>query len=204
MTAKSLGVVLTALFLHTQFARSEVTLTTMVHFDWTNGSLPYSGLVEGSDGNFYGTLSYGGEGDHGTLFRMSPNGASVILMTFDGMVGSHPCSLVRGKDGNLYGATLSGGTLVDSVLTGEGSVFMMKPDGSISILAVFNDVEKGVGPCALVQGEDGCLYGHTKHGGPGFKGSTFRLTLTGELTIPFSNNVPMPSTLLKAKDGNYY
>jgi len=89
--------------------RAEVTLTTMVSFDGTNGYLPQAGLVQGRDGNFYGTLSYGGWHDLGTLFRMAPNGACVILVTFDGENGSHPNSLLQGKDGIFYGTTLAGG-----------------------------------------------------------------------------------------------
>ena len=55
-------------------ARGEISLTTLVTFDGANGYLPQSGLVLGRDGNFYGTLSYGGWFDLGTLFRMAPDG----------------------------------------------------------------------------------------------------------------------------------
>lgn len=45
------------------------TLTTLVSFTGENGSLPTS-LIQGSDGAFYGTTSYGGVSNAGTLFRL--------------------------------------------------------------------------------------------------------------------------------------
>jgi uncharacterized repeat protein (TIGR03803 family) len=55
------------------------TLTTLVNFDVTNGALPYSGIVQGTDGNFYGTTSIGGANTScaagpagcGTVFKMT-------------------------------------------------------------------------------------------------------------------------------------
>ncbi len=88
---------------------AEVTLTTLVTFDETNGCIPQAGLLQGNDGNFYGTLSYGGWHDLGTVFRMGPDGKCVILVTFDGENGSHPSGLIQGRDGNFYGTTLEGG-----------------------------------------------------------------------------------------------
>ncbi len=35
-------------------------LTTLISFDGPNGNQPLAGLVQGSDGNFYGTAQYGG------------------------------------------------------------------------------------------------------------------------------------------------
>ena len=41
----------------------------------TDGEYPFAGLVQGSDGNFYGTTLYGGANNSGTVFRISPGGS---------------------------------------------------------------------------------------------------------------------------------
>lgn len=66
------------------------TYTTLYSFTGGNdGGQPYAGLVQGSDGNFYGTTSSGGAGGAGTVFRLIivpepqltiiPSGPYVIL-----------------------------------------------------------------------------------------------------------------------------
>jgi uncharacterized repeat protein (TIGR03803 family) len=47
------------------------TLTTLVSFDGTNGAAPEAGLIQGADGNFYGTTSQGGTNGYGTVFRLN-------------------------------------------------------------------------------------------------------------------------------------
>ena len=47
------------------------TFTTLASFDGTNGASPEAGLVQGADGNFYGTTTYGGTNGYGTVFRLS-------------------------------------------------------------------------------------------------------------------------------------
>lgn len=63
-----------AVLLCSSAAAAEPTLTTMVHFDGTNGYLPCCGLIEGRDGNLYGTLGYGGWFDLGTAYRVGLDG----------------------------------------------------------------------------------------------------------------------------------
>ncbi|MGO8929612.1 MAG: choice-of-anchor tandem repeat GloVer-containing protein [Limisphaerales bacterium] len=169
----------------------------MVHFDGTNGYIPGSSLVQGRDGNFYGALSYGGWFDLGTAYRMSPDGKCVILTTFDGENGGHPSSLLLGEDGNFYGTTLQGGP------SGDGSVFRMTPAGAITTLTTFSD-SMTYSPGGLVQGPDGSLYGSVSR--LDRQNWPFKLTLAGELTMPFTNRVPAGDTseLLKARDGNSY
>jgi uncharacterized repeat protein (TIGR03803 family) len=56
------------------------TVTTLTSFDGTNGSFPEAGLVQDSNGNFFGTTTEGGpygEFGWGTLFELS-NGSSTI------------------------------------------------------------------------------------------------------------------------------
>src|SRR5580658_301092 len=70
---------------------SAQTVTTLVNFDGANGADPCLGaLVQGTDGNFYGTTSAGGAHGHGTVFRMTPAGALTTLHSFRSTDGSHP------------------------------------------------------------------------------------------------------------------
>ena len=89
-------------------------LTTLVEFTGTTGSnkgrWSHAGLVQGSDGNFYGTTSQGGASDMGTVFKLTPGGVLTTLVEFTGTTGSNKgripdAGLVQGSDGNFYGTT---------------------------------------------------------------------------------------------------
>jgi uncharacterized repeat protein (TIGR03803 family) len=127
-----------------------------------DGANPLAGLVQGSDGSFYGTTSGGGANGGGIVFRISPSGAYTNLHSFgnfpDG-VGPN-AGLVEGSDGTFYGTTVSGGA--NSV----GTVFRISPSGSETNLHSFGNFPDGANPNAgLVQGGDGSFYGTTKFGG---------------------------------------
>ena len=145
----------------------------------------------------YGTLSYGGWFDLGTVYRMGSDGKCVILTTFDGQNGGHPDSLILGRDGSFYGTTLEGG------ITGNGSVFKMTADEAITTLATFDD-QMSYSPGGLMQGPDGALYGGVSR--LDRKNASFKLTLGGELTVPYTNRVPGSDAreLLKGRDGSSY
>ena len=98
------------------------TLTTLVTFDVTNGAEPGASLIQGTDGNFYGTAFYGGTNSSGTVFEMTPAGALTTLYSFCSQSGctdgANPSgALVQGTDGDFYGTTGFGG-----VGTGHGTV----------------------------------------------------------------------------------
>jgi uncharacterized repeat protein (TIGR03803 family) len=83
---------------------------TLVNFDGPDGANPYAGLVQASDGNFYGTTGYGGANGEGTVFKITPAGTLTTLHSFDGSDGANPyAALVQASDGNFYGTTSSGG-----------------------------------------------------------------------------------------------
>jgi uncharacterized repeat protein (TIGR03803 family) len=181
------------------------TRTTLVSFDYSdNGAYPYAGLVQGSDGNFYGTTSEGGPYD-GTVFRMTTNGTLTTLVTFDySDNGAYPyAGLVQGSDGNFHGTTEYGGTNY------YGTVFSMTTNGTLTTLVSF-DYTNGASPeAALVQGADGNFYGTTVDGGTNGAGTVFRMTSNGTLTTlaSFSYNVTggYPyGGLVQGADGNFY
>jgi uncharacterized repeat protein (TIGR03803 family) len=139
-------------------------VTTVHTFQDSEGVGPVGALAEGSDGNFYGTTSGGGEDGGGTVFEMSPSGEVTTLCQFASSTDSfHPVAgVIQGTDGNFYGTTEFGGAFVSSGNTsGYGTVFQVTAAGTLTTLHSF-DVTDGVYPQAgLVQGTDGNLYGVT-------------------------------------------
>ena len=104
------------------------TLTTLYSFgDRPDGAAPAAGLVQGSDGNFYGTTMCGGPFiNKGTVFKISPDGSYTNLWLFHGPDGSLPeAALVQGSDGNFYGTTANGGTNLNYGI-GYGTVFRIR------------------------------------------------------------------------------
>jgi uncharacterized repeat protein (TIGR03803 family) len=175
------------------------TLTTLYSFcaktNCTDGSVPFGGLVLGTDGNFYGTTSEGGEsgspcfGDCGTVFKISPAGKLTTLHSFDSTDGSTPYGpLVQASNGNFYGTTQSGTAY------------------SITSAGMFTTVlPSGAGPNALVQATNGIFYA-TGGGGP--DGTVYSITSGGKLTTLFTfdgtdGSYPV-GPLVQASNGNFY
>ncbi len=110
--------------------------TTLVEFNGTDGSYCAGGLVQGSDGNFYGTTAGGGASGSptggGTVFKMTPNGVVTTLVSFNGANGCSPqAPVIEGTDGNLYGTTTYGGP------DGGGTVFQITTNGTLTTLVSF-------------------------------------------------------------------
>ncbi len=172
------------------------------------GSLPTGGLTRGPDGNFYGTTSKGGEGNMGTVFRITPAGATTTLVEFTGITepakGEEPnAPLILAGDGNFYGTTRIGGT------NGLGTVFRLEPGGVLTTIFEFHPGLPGVAPVSgLIEGPDGRLYGVTA-----LSGIVYRLALDGsnfESLIKFTGIAgAVPGTdplgpLTLGSDGNFY
>jgi uncharacterized repeat protein (TIGR03803 family) len=193
-------------------AQAGATLTTLHSFGiFTNGANPYAGLVQGSDGSFYGTTRSGGtNGGYGTVFKISTNGALGSLYSFTGANdGANPeAGLVQGSDGNFYGTTEYGGA------NGCGNVFKISTNGTLTSLYSFTAGNDGANPHAgLVQGADGNLYGTAEYGGTksGYsgKGAVFRISTNGALTtlhlFAGANDGAQPyAGLLQGSDGSFY
>ena len=178
-------------------------LTTLHLFAGGNeGSGPTTGLIQGRDGNFYGTTQSGGTGDFGfgTIFKITPAGQLTTLHAFaGGEDGWSPRdNLIEANDGNFYGTTpFSAGY--------GGTIYKISPSGQKTTLHQFkkNDGE----PSGLIQGHDGNLYGTTTMGTVQ-RGSIFRITLAGELTplyvFSLRGGSAPNSGLVEGNDGSLY
>ena len=159
------------------------TVTNLYSFGgYPDGNFPVADLVQGTDGNFYGTTSGGGTstncfGGCGTVFRISASGSYTNLYSFAGPPndGGNPVGgLVQGSDGNFYGTTSNA----------YGTVFRISPGGNYTNLYFFGvSTNDGKYPKAtLVQGSDGNLYGTTGGGGVHNVGTVFRISPSGNYT----------------------
>jgi len=177
-------------------------------FQRANGANPfYAALVQGLDGNLYGTTSARGAHGKGTVFRITPGGTVTTLYSFCAKSkcadGSTPYGgLVLGTDGNFYGMTFIGGTL------NAGTVYKITPTGKLTTLHSFSFTD-GYNPYdALVQGSDGNFYGTTTYGGTHLIGNVFKMTPQGVVTNLHSFNSSDGSEpeagLIQGTDGNFY
>ncbi len=154
----------------------------------SDGAVPNAGLIQATNGNFYGTTSVGGTNNFGTVFELTPAGKLTTLYRFCSLSGcpdgvNPSAGLVQAADGNLYGTTSIGGAF------GNGTVFKITKVGVLTTLASF-DVSNGNDPAfgSLIQGADGSFYGTTISGGTnsGCCGTVFRVTPRGKLTTLYS------------------
>jgi uncharacterized repeat protein (TIGR03803 family) len=154
-----------------------------------DGSTPYSNLVQGPDGNYYGTTAQGGVNGNGTVFRVTANGVYTVLYAFQGSPdGQNPqTGLYLASDGNFYGTTARGGSY------GGGTVFRVSSTGVFTLLYTFTGGTDGGFPNGgVIEGSDGNLYGATVSGGAinaaGFTGygTIFQMTPDGVLTTVYT------------------
>ena len=188
----------------------------------TDGASPWAGLVQFTDGNFYGTASGGGSANYGTVFKITPSGTLTTLYNFCTQPfcpdGAYPESaLLLAANGDFYGTTTGGGAN-----PGNGTIFKITPSGTLTTLYKFcanpncADGSTPYGP--LVQGSNGNFYGTTFYGGdnancpgPGC-GTVFKMTPAGKLTTLYTfcsqpnctdGSYPIAG-LVQGSDGNLY
>jgi uncharacterized repeat protein (TIGR03803 family) len=135
-------------------------LTTIHEFMNTDGAFPYGGLIQATDGNFYGTTAGGGnsicEDGCGTLFQMTASGAVTTLKRLNGRDGLNPYSgLLQATNGTIYGLTSGGGDFECSPTYGCGTIFSLDM-GLGPFAALVRDMGKvGQGDGILGQGFTG-------------------------------------------------
>src|ERR1019366_2950861 len=191
---------------------SNGVFTSLYSFTGGNdGGVPTrEALLQGNDGDFYGSTIVGGNTNvgsgtgYGTVFKISANGVLTTLYSFtDGTDGFWPSgSLVQGRDGNLYGATSYGGASY------FGVVFKLSTNGVLTILHSFTNGGDGSRPSGLAQGSDGYFYGFAS-GGTNPAGIMFRISTNGVLTSLYSftggNDGADPQAgRVQGSDGNFY
>jgi len=178
------------------------TLATISTFSGANGVNPHSSLVQGADGNFYGTAYNGGFSNDGNIFRVTPGGALVLMHSFSGHDGARPyAGLMLASDGNFYGTTSLGGV-------GGGIIFKMTPTGTVSTMYQFGGSGGTLPYGGLVEGTDGNFYGTTSSGGTNGHGTVFQITPGGTLTYIYNfagpDGAAPYANLVQGTDGNFY
>lgn len=179
----------------------------------SDGGVP-NGVIQGADGNLYGTTAFTAGGGPGTVFKLTPTGVLTTLHTFC----VQPCSdattpltgLVQAGDGNLYGTSFNGGVV------NAGTVFRITTAGALTTLYNFCvlgiNCQDGSQPSALIQAANGDFVGTTQNFGPHNAGTLFKITSSGAFTPLYafcsqtgcSDGSQSTSGVIQASDGKYY
>jgi uncharacterized repeat protein (TIGR03803 family) len=170
-----------------------------------DGTSPNSSLIQGKDGNLYGTATSGGANYVGTLFRYSLTGTFTNFYSFVTSLGSFPNGgLVQASNGNFYGSAQQGGA------NSDGSLFQVTNNATVSLLHSLAGASDGQSPDdSLVLGQDGYFYGTAFEGGAVSKGSVFQLLPNGTVNLLYSftgaaDGANPVAGLVQASDGNLY
>jgi uncharacterized repeat protein (TIGR03803 family) len=186
------------------------TVNFIAEFNGTNGNSP-NGLVQGTDGNLYGSTFAGGAFNWGEIFRVTPSGQISTVYSFncdDTSCVRDPYLLVPGSDGNFYGISVYGGSF-------DGGVFYrVTPGGKFTVVHNFcygTDCMGGQNPNGLFLGFDGNFYGTTVYGGETNNGVFFGISPTGQFKVLHSfcllsdcQDGSFPLAPIQGQDGNFY
>jgi len=192
----------------------------------SDGAGPES-LIQGRDGNFYGTTSLGGisacarpepvsqqgPSECGTVFEVTPDGEESVLYFFSGKAdgGAPNASLVQASDGSLLGTCASGGIANQANgAAGGGVLFRILGTGFEEVVYAFDGSNgNGALPTSLMQAADGNFYVTTDLGDTANLGAIVRVTADGAEWVVYSFLGGMdgrfPSTpLIQGSDGSFY
>jgi uncharacterized repeat protein (TIGR03803 family) len=159
-------------------------VTTLHSFEQTDGDNPISNLVQGTDGNFYGTAAYGGP-NFGTIFKITSSGTFTTLHNFDGKDGAYLyAGLIQATNGKFYGATFAGGSS-SACSFGCGTVFSLSVGLGPFVETLPNSGK--VGAAVRILGNN--LTGTTS---VTFNGTAAKFTITSKSEI--KTNVPSGAT----------
>jgi uncharacterized repeat protein (TIGR03803 family) len=216
------------------FSSAQATFTNLFDFNGTDGSNPqYVYLVQGTDGQLYGTADGGGNNSDGSVYKITTTGSTFTpLWSFCTLTncadGAFPYGgLVLAPNGNFYGTASELGLdtegACDTGIYGCGTIFEITPAGVLTVLHTFTGPD-GFEPYAnLTLGTDGNLYGTTLYGGnisaSGCSGigcgTVFKVTLPAKGTPKFTSLYSFPGSqapngqnpfgrLFQGSNGNFY
>jgi uncharacterized repeat protein (TIGR03803 family) len=168
------------------------SFTSLFQFDGTNDSGP-STIIQGTDGNLYGTREGGGTYGVGAIFKLSlPSCPTnrLMLTTVATNFSENPV-IMQGNDGMLYGTSDYDGAF------GLGTIFRSTLSGSVTTLVSFNGTNGADPQAPPLQAADGNFYGTTYAGGSNWSpptnssdfgnyGTVYRMDSNGVLTTIFS------------------
>jgi len=186
------------------------TFKTLVNFNNTNGDQPVNAtLVQGQNGDLYGTTYLAGAHGNGQVFKMTPAGVISTVYSFCSLAacddGDAPAApLLLGADGNLYGTTRYQGT------GGCGVVFKLTPAGVYTVLHAFVNTDGCYPTIGLMQASNNLFYGATPAGGSAGYGTLYQVSSTGAFKVIHNfdgtvagGGVPGGSPI-QATNGNLY
>jgi uncharacterized repeat protein (TIGR03803 family) len=186
--------------------------TNVYGFSISGNFQPHAALVQGTDGNFYGS-TYDMPGNSsptqfGAFFKLTPAGQITFYPQTLKLAVEGP--LIQASDGNFYG--MSGEGLFG--MSSTPSVFSMTPSGVVTILHTFGQGSDGTFPWGtVVQAPNGNLYGTTSSGGTAGHGVLFEISTNGtsytilhnfgDGSVANDGNFPT-GTLIVGHDKNLY
>lgn len=153
-----------------------------------------SSVIQASDGNYYFSTTFGSG-----IFKI--NGSTGEITQIGTAPGFNLYGVVQASDGNLYGGELGGGT------AGDSTIFKCTLAGVVTVAYTFPSTLNANGN--LVEGANGQLYGVAADNSEATTGQIYELnvsngTYTKLATIPNSDDIQAPGTLMLASDGNFY
>ena len=164
----------------------QVTFEVLKGFEapFLHGYAPYAGLIQATDGSFYGTTRNGGASGRGTIFRLDAAGTVTTLHHFTGgSDGAYPyAGVIQAADGTFYGTTLSGGA------NDSGVIYRLDTAGTLTTLHSFSlDALTYAG---LIQAADGSFYGANYWERTAYDGVIFKLDAAGTFTFVHRFSAP--------------
>ena len=192
----------------------KIVYSFCIQSNCTDGSYPYAPVVQGTDGNFYGTTSGGGAYNGGSVFKLTPQGQLTTLYSFCQVKGCPDgtniyAGLIQASDGDFYGVAEEGGKVGGC---GCGTVFKITAKGKLTTLHNFKGSDGSSPEAALIEASNGVFYGTTSAGGAHGYGTVFKMTASGKVTTlhTFCTQSGCPdgtypyASLLQGSDSNFY
>jgi len=193
-------------------------------YSFTSAAIPAAALVQGPDGNLYGTTTGSGTGVYGSVFQITPQGKFTNLVLFNGTNlgpntgnigstnGAPSGPLVLAPGGFFYGtasASVTNGLTNNYGTNNYGTIFSVTTGGLVTNLATFGSAASGWNPVGgLTAGPNGNYYGVTSSGGSYGYGTVFEWSPAGGLvslgSFTYTNGAYPQAGLVSNWDGNLY